>query len=84
MKTKKIPMRMCIVTHEKLPKKELLRVVVNDNKVIGDLTGKLNGKGCYLKKDIEIIEEARKKKVLNHIFNMDVSDEVYENLKELV
>lgn len=84
MKTKKIPMRMCVVTHEKLPKKELLRVVVNDNKVIGDLTGKLNGKGCYLKKDIEIIEEARKKKVLNHIFNMDVSDEVYENLKELV
>ena len=31
-----------------------------------------------------IIEEARKKKVLNHIFNMDVSDDVYENLKELV
>ena len=35
-------------------------------------------------KDKEIIEEARKKKVLNHIFNMDVSDDVYENLKELV
>ena len=61
MKTKKVPMRMCVLTHEKL-----------------------NGKGCYLKKDKEIIEEARKKKVLNHIFNMDVSDDVYENLKELV
>ena len=59
-------------------------VVISDNKIVGDLTGKLNGKGCYLKKDKEIIEEARKKKVLNHIFNMDVSDDVYETLKELV
>ena len=84
MKTKKVPMRMCVLTHEKLPKKELLRIVIGDNKIVGDLTGKLNGKGCYLKKDKEIIEEARKKKVLNHIFNMDVSDDVYENLKELV
>ena len=80
MKTKKVPMRMCVLTHEKLPKKELLRIVISDNKIVGDLTGK----GCYLKKDKEIIEEARKKKVLNHIFNMDVSDDVYENLKELV
>ena len=84
MKTKKVPMRMCVLTHEKLPKKELLRIVISDNKIVGDLTGKLNGRGCYLKKDKEIIEEARKKKVLNHIFNMDVSDDVYENLKELV
>ena len=27
MKVKKIPMRSCIVTHEKLPKKELIRVL---------------------------------------------------------
>ena len=50
MKTKKVPMRMCVLTHEKLPKKELLRIVISDNKIVGDLTGKLNGKGCYLKK----------------------------------
>ena len=49
MKTKKVPMRMCVLTHEKLPKKELLRIVISDNKIVGDLTGKLNGKGCYLK-----------------------------------
>lgn len=81
---KKVPMRMCIVTREKLPKMELIRIVKFENEIKVDLTGKLNGKGCYLKKDKEIIEEARKKKVLNHIFNMDVSDDVYENLKELV
>lgn len=84
MKTKKIPMRMCIVTREKLPKKDLLRIVLNEGKIVGDITGKLNGKGTYLKKDKEIIEIAKKRKVLNHIFDMEVNDEVYEKLKELV
>lgn len=84
MKTKKIPMRMCVLTREKLPKYDMLRIVLKDNKIVGDLTGKLNGKGCYLKKDINIIEEARKKKVLNHIFEMNVDDEVYEELKKLI
>ena len=31
MKQKKIPMRTCIVTKEKLPKKELIRVVRTPN-----------------------------------------------------
>ena len=59
MKTKKIPMRMCVLTHEKLPKKDLLRIVLNDGKIVGDLTGKLNGRGCYLKKDKFVIEDAK-------------------------
>ena len=84
MKTKKIPMRIYILTHEKLPKKDLLRVVVNDGKIVGDLTGKLNGRGCYLKKDKLIIEEAKKRKILNRIFEREVSDEVYEELLKLI
>ena len=84
MKTKKVPMRMCVLTHEKLPKKELLRIVISDNKIVGDLTGKLNGHGCYLKKDKLIIEEAKKRKILNRIFEMEVSDEVYEELLKLI
>lgn len=84
MKTKKIPMRMCIVTREKLPKQELLRIVLNDGVVKGDLSGKLNGRGCYLKKDKVVIEEARKKKILNHIFEIDVKDEVYDELLKLI
>lgn len=84
MKTKKIPMRMCILTHEKLPKKDLLRIVVSDGKIVGDLTGKLNGRGCYLKKDKLVIEEAKKRKILNRTFEMEVSDEVYEELLKLI
>lgn len=81
---KKIPLRTCTITKEKLPKQELIRVVCFDGKVSIDLTGKQNGKGCYLKKDAEIIETARKKKILNHIFEMDVNDEIYEELLKLL
>ena len=63
---KKIPMRSCVVTKEKLPKKELIRVVrTPDGSVIVDETGKANGRGAYLKKDLETIERARKSKILN-------------------
>ena len=48
---KKIPMRKCIITNERFPKKELIRVVrTPENEVVVDLTGKMNGRGAYLKK----------------------------------
>ena len=80
MKTKKVPMRMCIVSREKLPKKDLIRVVKFNDNISVDLTGKQNGKGCYLKKDINIINQARQKKILNHIFECNVADSIYEEL----
>ena len=51
MKQRKIPMRTCVVTKEKYPKSELIRVV-RDNlgNISVDLTGKKNGRGAYIKK----------------------------------
>lgn len=80
MKNKKIPMRMCVLTKEKLPKKELIRIVSFQGVISVDITGKQNGKGCYLKKDVSVIEEARKKKILNHIFETEVDDSIYEEI----
>ena len=62
MKTKKIPMRMCVVTKEKYPKKELIRIVKTENGIIVDESGKINGHGAYLKKDKEVFEKAKKAK----------------------
>ena len=63
MKNKKIPMRSCVVTREKLPKKELLRIVkMPDGKIVADETGKLNGRGAYIKKDITVLEKVKKVK----------------------
>ena len=48
---KKVPCRTCVITREKLPKKELIRVVrTPEGEVIIDETGKANGRGAYLKK----------------------------------
>lgn len=81
MKVKKIPMRTCVVTHEKCEKKDLLRVVrTNDGKVFVDDTLKSNGRGAYLKKDKEVIEKARKSKVLERHLEVKIDDSVYDEL----
>mgnify|MGYP004601776321 FL=1 len=76
---------MCVITREKFPKMELIRVVrTPENTVIVDLTGKANGKGAYLKKDLAVIEKAEKNKVLNKILEVEVPVEIYEELKKFV
>ncbi len=75
-------MRTCVITKEKLPKGELIRVVrTPEGNVIVDLTGKANGRGAYLKKDLETIEKAEKSKLLNKHLEIEVPKEVYEELK---
>ncbi|MDD3383738.1 MAG: YlxR family protein [Bacilli bacterium] len=78
---KKIPMRKCVATLEQLPKKELIRVVKNnEGEIFIDLTGKKNGRGAYLKRSIEAIEIAKKKNSLGRALEADIPDEIYEEL----
>ena len=81
MKVKKIPMRTCVVTHEKLEKKDLLRVVRNnEGKVFVDDTLRANGRGAYLKKDKDVIELARKNKALESHLEVKIEDSIYDEL----
>jgi uncharacterized protein len=85
MKKRKIPLRSCIITKEKCPKKDLIRVVKdNMGNVFIDHNGKANGRGAYLKKDIVIIKKAREGKYLDKELLIDISDEIYEELELLV
>ncbi len=85
MKERKIPMRTCVITHEKLPKKELIRIVRNkENEVFVDETGKQNGKGVYLKLEESVVEKARKGKVLNKYLETEVSDNIYDDVLKLI
>ena len=78
-------MRTCIVTREKLPKGQLVRIVrTPEGTVVIDTTGKTNGRGAYLKKDLQVIEKAMTSKVLNRALETEVPSEVFEQLKELV
>lgn len=85
MKIRKEPMRSCIVTREKLPKKELLRIVRGSDGVVSvDMTGKVNGRGAYIKKDIDVLEKAIKSKILEKTLETTISDKVYEDIKSII
>ena len=85
MKTKKIPMRTCVITREKYPKKELIRVVrTPEGNVVVDETGKQNGRGAYLKKDKEIIEKARTNKALDRHLETEIENSIYDELLKYV
>lgn len=85
MKNKKTPMRSCVVTREKLPKSELLRIVRGtDGEVLVDTTGKVNGRGAYIKKDINVLENAKKSKILEKILEVNIADSVYEEIKNII
>ena len=85
MKNRKIPMRSCVVTREKLPKQELLRIVkTTDNSVVADISGKLNGRGAYIKKDIAVLEKAIKSKVLERQLETTISMDIYEEIRKVI
>jgi len=85
MKKRKIPMRTCVITKEKLAKKDLIRVVKNkDNEVSVDKTGRANGRGAYLKKDKEVILKAKVNKILERILETNIPEDVYEELIVIV
>lgn len=85
MKNRKVPMRSCVVSHEKLPKSELIRVVNNAEKgVIVDLSGHINGRGAYIKRDINVLEQAVKSKELEKHLEAKIDDSIYEELRVII
>ena len=82
---KKIPMRSCVVTGEKCEKKDLIRAVRdNTGRVFVDTTGKANGRGAYLKRDIEVINKAKKNKILDRRLEVEVDNSIYEELESMI
>ena len=82
---KKMPERTCVITKEKTLKKDLLRVVRDNNgNVSVDTTGKANGRGAYLKKDKEVINKAKTTKALERILEVTIPDTIYEEMLSLV
>ena len=81
MRTKKIPLRKSVVSNDVIDKRDLLRIVKNkEGQVSIDPTGKANGRGAYIKLDNAEALEAKKKKVFNRSFNMEVEENFYDEL----
>ncbi|MBQ2639429.1 MAG: YlxR family protein [Bacilli bacterium] len=85
MKNRKIPLRTCIITKERLPKKELLRIVrTPDKEVVVDETGKINGRGAYIKKDISILDKIKNSNILEQRLECSINDNLYEEIKKVI
>lgn len=79
------PQRTCMGCNSKKDKKDLIRIVKNkENQISIDRTGKKEGRGAYLCDDIQCLEKIIKSKRLEKIFEMKISEEIYENLRGVI
>ena len=80
---KKIPMRKCVGCGEMKPKKELIRILRNEEgEFLVDATGKKNGRGAYLCPSVECFQKAVKSRGLERSFKQAIPQEVYEKLEK--
>ncbi len=74
-----------MVTQERLPKKELIRIVKNaDGDVFVDLSNKANGRGAYIKKDLEVLQKAMKNKCLEKALECSIPVQVYQRIEKII
>ena len=82
---KKQPQRTCMGCNSKKDKKEFIRIVKNkDNEISIDRTGKKEGRGAYICDDITCLEKLIKSKRLEKVFDIKISEEIYENLRGVI
>lgn len=82
---KKIPQRTCMGCNEKKDKNQLIRIVKNkDNEISIDRTGKKDGRGAYICDNVKCLERLMKSKRLDKVFEMSISQEIYESLRGVI
>ena len=82
---KKIPQRTCMGCNTKKNKNELIRIVKNKkNEITIDKTGKQDGRGSYICNNVECLEKAIKSKRIERVLEMNISEDIYKNLREII
>ena len=85
IKKRKTPLRICIGCQEKMPKKELVRVVRSpEGNVVLDLTGKKSGRGAYICPREDCFKKAVKGKRLEKNLQQPISDELIVEISEVL
>lgn len=78
-------MRKCVATLEQHPKRDMFRIVrTPEMTVVVDLKGKMNGRGAYISKSKEAILIAKKKKILDRHLEIEVPENIYQELLDLI
>ena len=82
MKTRKIPMRMCVGCREMKEKRSLLRVVKSPEGAISfDRVGKAPGRGAYVCDSIECLKKAEKTRALDRALDTRIEEGVFRSLE---
>ena len=82
---KSITQRTCIGCNIKKDKKDLIRIVKNKNNEISvDKIGKAEGRGAYICDNADCLEKAIRTKKLERVFEMKISEEIYNDLRGVI
>lgn len=82
---KQIEMRRCVVCRQVRHKSELLRVVKNSaGEITLDETGKIFGRGAYVCRSPECVNQLQKRRNFDKVFKLKVPDELYDKIKETI
>ena len=83
MKTRKIPMRMCVGCREMKEKRSLMRIVKSPEGVISfDRVGKAPGRGAYVCRSKECLDRAVRQRQLERALETKIDEQVFAQLME--
>ena len=79
------PQRTCMGCNEKREKQQLIRIVRNkQNEIKIDKTGRMEGRGAYICNNVACLDRVKKSKRLEKVFDMKISEEIYEDLRGVI
>ena len=82
---KKQPQRTCMGCNQRKDKNQLIRIVKSkDDEISIDRTGKKEGRGAYICDDINCLEKLIKSKRLEKVFEIEITQEIYESLRGVI
>ena len=85
MLNKKKPLRTCMACNEQKEKQELLRIVCSKDGIIEiDLTGKKNGRGAYICKNLECLDKIIKTNRFEKIFERKIDEKLYKDIRGVI
>ena len=83
MGSKHRPQRSCVVCRSKKDKRELTRLVIADEKLQIDESGKQNGRGAYLCGNAECWTLAATRPVMSKALRRELSEDDREYLRQM-
>lgn len=85
MKQRKEVLRTCVVSREQLNPKDMIRIVrTKDGEIFVNPPKDVYGRSAYIKKDLEILEKAKKTNAIAKSLNVDISDEIYTKIEKII